>query len=332
MADLQEETVSILDRDNLGGLPIPAAVTSPPVPGPVQIPLSPIIVQEDDSPDIVLPLVVLIVFLAFIGWMLYLLITSGFQATTPEDPTSSDQRQPAFFSCPTGSCAINLLTGVKTCPVSEDESLPYNPSQSTCSSRFLCDNPLAPFALQSDGSTNINGVCEPNVECQCLQVSQCPDYVLSAFTSSNGNPYVSFVGQRITFPQIASFATPSGEVMVTPPIQFSNPSTTFCAAPISWLPFSNPGCNFIGANQVNSISYEETLVCTGMVLACDGFTGNACLQGVLAAVTDNPDTLTQANLVNTQFSCVAGEPCPCGTLPVYDTNFGNIVCRDLPLI
>src|SRR3989338_5522127 len=106
MADLQEETVSILDRDNLGGLPIPAAVTSPPVPGPVQIPLSPIIVQEDDSPDIVLPLVVLIVFLAFIGWMLYLLITSGFQATTPEDPTSSDQRQPAFFSCPTGSCAI----------------------------------------------------------------------------------------------------------------------------------------------------------------------------------------------------------------------------------
>lgn len=41
------EPVSILDRD-----------------GP-----RPIIIESDDSPDIILPLVVLIIFIAFIGWI-----------------------------------------------------------------------------------------------------------------------------------------------------------------------------------------------------------------------------------------------------------------------
>lgn len=334
-APLEEETISILDRDNpelkaqreaLARQPI---VVSNPTP-PSTTTLPPITVEEDDSPDIVLPLIILIIFIAFLGWMLYLLFASGFQSTNPSDPVTSDNRAPNFLLCPTGSCAINLVSGIKTCPVSEDAAMPYDPSQSTCSGRFVCDNPLAPFAVQSDGSTNINGICEPNVECQCLNISQCPQYVLSAFTTSNGNPYISFANQRITFPQVSSYINSAGQVSTDPPIQYTNPSTTFCAAPMSWLPFSNPGCNFIGANQVNSMTYNDILICTNSVNGCDGFTGNPCLQGTLAAVTNSPDTLTQQNIVNAQFSCVAGEPCPCNYLAVYDTNYGGVVCRQLP--
>jgi hypothetical protein len=59
--------------------------------------------------------------------------------------------------------------------------------------------------------------------------------------------------------------------------------------------------------------------------------GNACLQGTLAFLSENPDTLTQANIITTQLACVRGEPCPCGQVAIFDTNFGGIVCRNLPL-
>ena len=80
------------------------------------------------------------------------------------------------------------------------------------------------------------------------------------------------------------------------------------------------------------MNYDDILICTGMINGCSGIKGSPCLQGILAAITDNPDNLTRANLITTQFGCVRGESCPCGTLPVFDTNFGGIVCRDLPVI
>lgn len=281
-----------------------------------------------DTADTVISLVVLILFIAFFIWILYLLLSSGLSRTTTDNPVSSDRRTETTITCPPGQCATNITTGVKSCPT-ENISIKINPAESVCNSRFVCDNPLTPYALQSDGSTNINGVCEPGVECPCLRVSQCPEYVLSVFTTSNGNPYSNLVGQRITFPQLSSFVTTGGDVTDIPPIQFNNPATSFCATPPSWLPLSNPGCNFVNANTPNSITYSDLLLCMGMVNGCSGITGSPCLQGVLAALTDNPDNLNQRNILTTQFACVRGESCPCGYLNIYDTNYGGIVCRQL---
>jgi len=57
--------------------------------------------------------------------------------------------------------------------------------------------------------------------------------------------------------------------------------------------------------------------------------GSPCLQGILAAITDNPNGVTSQNLFTTQFGCVAGQPCPCGLLAIFDTKFGGIICKNV---
>lgn len=300
------EPVSILDRDTP----------------------RPIILEPDDSPDVILPLVVLIILIVFIGWMLFLLIGSGFQTSSPGDPVASDQRGDFPTTCPVGQCGTDLLSGFKSCPP-DDQSITINPAQAVCNSRFLCDNPITPFALQSDGSTDINGVCEAGVECPCLRVSQCPEYILSVFTTRNGNAYESIEGQRITFPQQSSYINVNGISSTDPPIQYTDVANTFCFSTLSWLPLSTPGCNFVSTASANSMDYNDLLLCMGAVSGCNDLNNSPCLQGVLAAISDNPDNLTQENITTAQFGCVRGTPCPCGTVAIFDTNFGGIVCRTL---
>lgn len=287
-----------------------------------------IIIKPDDTSDVVIPLIILIIFVLFFGYMLYLLASSGFQSTTPEDPVNSDNRSSLYLQCPVGQCATNLLSGFKTCPTTNAPLL-VDPTQEVCNSAFVCDNPLTPFALQSDGSTNLNGVCEPNTTCACLRTSQCPSYIRSAFTTSGGNPYQSLSGQRITFPQISTYVNNSGQATTNPPIQFNNPATTFCAAPLAWLPLSNPGCNFVNANQSNAMNYYDLVFCMGMSQGCSGVFNNPCLQGTLAVITDNPESITIENINTFQAGCVEGTPCPCDMLTVYDTNFGGVICLNL---
>jgi hypothetical protein len=288
----------------------------------------PIIVESDETPEIVLPLIVLIVLIFFLGWMLYLLISSGFKTTSPSDPVTSDTRTETSIMCAPGQCATNLQSGFKSCPTG-NVSITVNPTESVCNNRFVCDNPLTPYAVQSDSSTNINGVCEPNTECPCLRVSQCPNYILSVFTTSNGNPYEPLPGQRVTFPQQSTYVAINGVQTDTPPIQFTNPATTFCAASLAFLPLSSPGCNFVSAPDGNSMTYEDLIFCFGLQKGCSGAVSSPCLQGTLAAISSDPDNLTRANILTSQFACVRGESCPCGQATIFDTNFGAIVCREL---
>src|SRR5436853_7041002 len=124
--------------------------------------------RTDETPDIIIPLIILLIFIAFLGWMSYLLISSGFMSTTPANPVASDRRVETTFACAPGQCATNLVSGFKTCPTDPNASINVNPAVSVCNGRFVCDNPLTPNALQSDLSTNLNGICEQGVECPCL--------------------------------------------------------------------------------------------------------------------------------------------------------------------
>lgn len=289
------------------------------------------LVPETTS-DTLIPLLVLIVIVVFLGWLFVLLLKSGFQVTNAGDPVSTDGRRGGTVSitCAPGQCATNIFSGFKTCPVENDVSLVINPVESVCNSRFVCDNPLTPFALQSDSSTSLFGQCEAGVECPCLKYSQCPQYILSAFTASNGNPYANIDGQRITFPQIASFTVNGGGQSDVPPIQYNNPTTTFCTVPLSWLSFSTPGCNFISLAGGATATFQDLLYCMGQINGCfDLGIGSPCLQGTLAFISDNPDNLTQNDINVTPMGCVPGTGCPCGEVAIYDTSFGGIVCRTL---
>ncbi|MEM3063362.1 MAG: hypothetical protein QW303_07455 [Nitrososphaerota archaeon] len=260
--------------------------------------------------NVIIPLIVITVFIIFIDSMLYLLVSSNFKTNQTR------------LSCLPGQCATNLQNGFKSCPVDIQEVITIDPLKEVCNSASICDNPLTPYAVQSDGSTDFNGVCESGIKCPCVRFGQCSNYILSAFKVDNGIPYQSITSQRITFSQSSILLNTSD----TPPIQFSDIGNTFCSIPFSWLALSKPGCNFINASN---ISYSDVLACMGMPNGCNNFLGNPCLRGTLAFLSSDSSSMTQGDIFNTPVACVRGKPCPCNQVAIFDTNLNAIVCREL---
>jgi hypothetical protein len=290
---------------------------------------------DDDIADIIIPLIVLIFLIIFLIFIISVLSYSNFEVTTPENPVKSDKRGLLSKNCKIGECATNILNGYKLC--SDDESIPvkYNPSIEICNKKYECNSSITPYAVSADGSTNITGKCDENVACSCINNPQCPNYILSSFTTINGSLLKSIQNQRIIFPQVNS-NTNNGIITTSGPIQLQNPVLQFCSAPLSYLQYATPGCNASLVNDTNSLTYQDLLNCMGMEKNCTGtvyektdYKGSPCLQGTLAIITDNPDTLVQSNVNSFLLGCVQGETCPCGQVGVYNTNFGALQCLSI---
>ena len=286
----------------------------------------------DDGSDTLIPVIILTIVIIFIGIMIYLMIDSRSRSTSTASTTISVSE--TLLSCPTGECATNVFTGYKRCPTGTNEQISINSASEVCNPRFSCTNNLTPFALLSNGSTDNNGICDDGVQCACLTEAQCPDYIQSTFTASNGNPFTFIGNQRILFPQTASYITSDNVVSNTPPFIY-NVNTTFCLIPFSWLSFSSPGCNFLDASQPNSFTYPEFLACMGLSNNCNSSStvpANPCLAGTLALISDSPDTETIDSIYTAQFGCVSGtNNCECDETPVFDTGTGLLTCRNLEL-
>lgn len=272
----------------------------------------------DHTLDIAITLVVIIIFIVFLGWIGHKLISTNFEKT-PQSFGGTN----FSITCSPGQCATDIRTGVKTCLPDITQSITVDPAVSVCNSRFFCDNPLTPYAQLYDGSTTSSGVCDTDVMCSCLKEPYCPSYVVSLFTSSNGNPYQDVQGQKILFPQESLYVGSTGPNL-NPPFPLSDP-TQFCFASTSWLTLSNPGCPmFTGA-----MNYDQIVYCMGGAMGCSGLHSTACLQGTLAMIADDSGTVTRDTVELSTFACVRGEPCPCGTLAIFDRQFGQVVCRKL---
>lgn len=285
----------------------------------------------NDISNTLIPLIFIIVVVIIISLVFYLLAISNFNKVNTG----------LISQCPPGQCATNIQSGFKRCPTTTSGSsttesgVTVQLSTEVCNSQFACDNNITPFAVQSDGSTNIFGVCPENVPCQCLKNAQCAEYILSVFNSKNGNAYgpnnnpdnvSAFGGQRISFPQTTtsviqsgSSMSPSSVVSDQTPLSFNNPGTNFCSIPASWLPFV--GCGFITSNQV---TLEDIQICMAGGPPGSENSFAVCNQGVLAFVTNDSANI---DINTTQLSCVRGMQCPSGQLNVYDTNLGGIVCK-----
>lgn len=271
--------------------------------------------------DVTISLIVVFVLVAFFGWMGYSLISTKFEKTPEAKVVSSEN---FTFSCLPGQCSTDIETGIKTCPVDPTASMVVDPRVSVCNSAYLCDNPLTPYAKLSDGATTSSGVCAAGIKCPCLKQQICPDYVISIFTSSNGNPYSEVNGQRILFPQQSSFVSNTGGSSVNTPFSLSN-SDQFCLAPNSWLSLSSPGCPmFSGA-----MDYNQLVFCMGGARGCHGLNNNPCLQGTLAVIANDSATVTADSIPLATLGCVRGNPCPCDELAIFDLQYGGVVCRKL---
>lgn len=250
------------------------------------------IVPGDDTPNIVLPILSIILVLTFIAIILWLI----FRNPKPDFVNSNGQ---ILESCDPGQCVTNIYTGIKSCPDSNSGVLLYNPVFQTCNSKFTCESDITPFAVQSDQSTNISGICPEGVTCRCVRNPQCATEITTVFQVSNGNPYQSVNGNTTTFDQVYGFIDSSGDVVNEQPIiiPVDQTTSTFCTISNEWLPRIWP---------------------------------KECVRGTLAYYPSDPASfdLNKANI--SPLACVIGEPCNNPTeTAVWDNRVGEVFCYEL---
>lgn len=199
---------------------------------------------------------------------------------------------PLSLTCPPSQCATNVYNGEKVCPA-PGATIEHAPFE-VCNSRELCDNNITPYAVMPDGSTRSSGICETGQPCRCVSGPRCPEYILTTWNTTNGNPYTSLRDQSIVFVQRTA----------PPPISYVNALTTFCAVPPTWLSRSTPGCE-IGVDIKTCV------------------TKNPCLTGVLAYLPGPDGVVTYST---TPVACVRGTPCTDNKIAVWDNQLGAAVC------
>jgi len=234
-----------------------------------------------ESPEWILAIITLTILVIF-----SLFLVNAFRNEPPD-------RGPVY--CAASKCATNIFNGVKKCPKS-GERIIYDPALEVCNSPNSCDNLVTRFAVQSDGSTSLDGTCEMGVKCRCLTRTQCPNFIVGTFRSDDGNAFQPIDTQRISFNQATNYTNLAGNTDIDPPFQISDPSVEFCGAPLQWL-------------------QERRLW------------PNGCLRGTLAFLPTDSNKFVPRT---TPLGCVRGEPCPEGQMAVWDRTKGSVVCQPMP--
>lgn len=279
-----------------------------------------IIKKSGTSTGLAVALLAGLILLAFYFWLTYATIDS---IVVENQITSQEQ----IIKCAVGQCAMDIVSGEKICPeIGSLDGLSYNPVTQLCVNPKECSGAF-PYAVLSDGSTDQLGLCgfdpltEERQDCRCSRVMSCPYYITTVFSSISGNPYTSLQGTRTAFSQLTS--SPLGGTLqrgISGDLVFSDPNTTFCTVPMSWLLRSNPGCASFSNEDPNDIP----LKCLNL---------NPCLRGRLAYIAESATNFSKDDLYNITLGCVSAkrldgstEECPSNTYTVYDKGAGGIVC------
>lgn len=209
----------------------------------------------------------------------------------------------ATSPCKVGECATNLLTGIKRCPSDATTTINYDVNTEVCNTLDKCDNPITPYAVQSDGSTN-GSTCTSGVPCACSQFERCGRYVQSAFRLNSG-----------TFYQLPSYNNNNGLISSVPPIYLPKNDTS-----------NTYSCTIKQADITNSIPG-----CQGSIEDCmnnnASTTGNPCSRGVLAFLLPEGATFDSSDTSSYDLVCAAGPTCEEGQYYVYDQTLEQVVCQ-----
>lgn len=252
-----------------------------------------------------------------------------------------------YTQCTVDECVTNILTGEKTCPSNGEElkaTLPFE----VCNLKFECNNYVTPYAVQEDGSTRSDGICEKGVACRCSRIPLCATFVRSTFTASPTNNNIPLNEQLITFTQQSTIGTVSSgapSVNSKSPGAFdiftiSSSENQYCQVPAQWLNRSTPGCTF-----ARDMDYDSIVQCMGLTgdestfpYACNTLPQNInrelqiplsspCIDGKLAVVVKD-DKLSRQNIDKYPFACVGTDvSCPCGEVMVQHYKQGVICLR-----
>lgn len=259
----------------------------------------PIIIPGNPWPFYIIIAISIILVLGFMIFLVYLWKTS------PKAKSS-------ILSCAPGQCITNIYTGVKTCPGSTKDILDINVETETCNSPFTCESSVTPYALLSDGSTNLFGICDKDVQCRCLARPQCANHVTSYFNVNNGSAFQGIESQAIVFNQEISYKDRENVFFAQPPLRFVQPLNQFCEISEFWI--GEQGCKSnLGPDGCNR-TWPKVEV------------NKPCLRGVLAYVPTDSDNFTRDQKLDTPLSCVIGDTCPDDQLPYWDKATGKVAC------
>lgn len=218
-----------------------------------------------------------------------------------------------YLQCNPGFCATNIYNGEKRCLENSDGSILYDPVFEVCNGKYTCENDLTPYALQSDGSTDIMGLCENGNICRCLKTYRCPSNIVTMFEENN----------NILIQKSLSYQGNGGSDF----FEFENPNRNFCAIKSYNLNRISPGaCIF--SNQ-SSIPIKDLEFC---------FNNNPCILGLLAFYPTDSDnfvlnSLNTDSIYNVPIACVSSigpmkNHCQNNSVPVYNKKTGLVECKN----
>lgn len=276
-----------------------------------------------DNNDIYIVIYSLIIIFIFVGiYVLYFMLSKKY--------STNNTNEPVFIQCEENQCATNIFTGEKTCP-EIGETIRAEAPFEVCNGRYLCNNNITPYALQTNGSTRRDGICQEGIECSCLRQPLCANYIETVFYPLTNDNSLPLNEQQITYNQRARDG--SSERM-------KPNENEYCQIPVEWLNRSSPGCNF--ADMMN---FNNTVQCMGLEgdeksfpFACNTLPENynrnleipitsPCLRGKIAVIGD--DNINRSNIMKYPFACISTDvDCKCGEIrAVIDgINTSEIVC------
>lgn len=295
-----------------------------------QLPRPPIIMEGQNWSVFIMIASTLVLFLAFWAWLLWTV-----NANTIQYAATGGQ---LLLSCQPGECGTNLQSGAKRCPTGATEVVLIDPAAEVCNPKYSCTNPLTPYALLADGSTNELGACSAGATCRCLKTAQCASHITSIFTTVNGSLYNQAPDNRFVFSQV-----PLRDDIGATNVGYQSSATDFCGIKSNHLNRLSPGaCTFVDSDYAN---VKGTLK-----IATDCINTNPCVVGTLAFNTTNPAQL-EANGVSLKevrslpVACIKGSPvapvtnlpypdskCPTGYVPYWDNRWGLLRCAEIKYV
>jgi hypothetical protein len=183
-----------------------------------------------------------------------------------------------YDSCPVGQCPTNINTGEKRCSANPSLQMIYDPTTEECNPRNSCTGVTTPYGVLFDGSTSLDGSCDPNAQCRCINTLYTPSYIQSIFNVTNGSILQSNP-QNINkwyFTQSATTSTGQGNNNV--PVSYTDPSSQFYEISGDLLiAIQSTKCSELYASKEigDSLDINDTLQCIN---------SNPCIQGAMAYV------------------------------------------------
>jgi len=265
---------------------------------------------------IVIIIVVILIILAFILFLVFNTRSNTTNTVVTQTRVANGTVISGFgLACAPGQCVTNIYNGSKICPNLESGVLIADPAFEVCNGKFFCENSLTPYALQSDGSTDNNGLCERGIACRCLKKPQCGSNIVSVFGTSNGTVYQDFTDQRLTITQVLvqSPDNVTDKGTLSPNFQIDNPLVNFCTISNSWLHNVQPGlCNDLPIDVASGVAKCQNR--------------NICIAGTLAFIPNDIEDFSKDRINVTPMGCVYGQPCDMNHLTVWDPRVNNIIC------